>query len=164
MLVCEYDTIIQGSNQCKKSVGGVRKSWGIDWQNVESVQGLAETGTITGLTLKEGKTLKVLEYDNDITGYDDINIGIWKNFFVSNRIHRTGTWNESSLIVDNGIVSGTYPLSSFLCGSSNVNPADCYIKLTIVVPAFSFSDDAEFPVTVTVDGGNLITSINGVSC
>lgn len=67
MLVCEYDTIIQGSNQCKKSVGGVRKSWGIDWQNVESVQGLAETGTITGLTLKEGKTLKVLEYDNDNT-------------------------------------------------------------------------------------------------
>lgn len=67
MLVCEYDTIIQGSNQCKKSVGGVRKSWGIDWKNVESVQGLAETGTITGLTLKEGKTLKVLEYDNDNT-------------------------------------------------------------------------------------------------
>jgi len=67
MLICEYESVIQGSNQCRKTIGGIRKSWAVDWQNVESVQGLAETGTIMGLTLKEGKTLKVLEYDNDNT-------------------------------------------------------------------------------------------------
>ena len=66
-LECEFTSYVQGSNQCKKSVGGVRKSWGVDWQDVESVQGDAASGTITGVTLKAGKTLKVLEYDNDNT-------------------------------------------------------------------------------------------------
>lgn len=66
-LECKFTSYVQGSNQCKKSVGGVRKSWGVDWQDVESVQGDAASGTITGVTLKAGKFLSVLEYDNDNT-------------------------------------------------------------------------------------------------
>jgi hypothetical protein len=66
-LECKFTTYVQGSNQCKKSIGGVRKSWGIDWQDVESVTGVAATGTITGVTLKAGKMFSILEYDNDNT-------------------------------------------------------------------------------------------------
>jgi hypothetical protein len=67
MLECKFTTIVQGSNQCRKSVGGVRKSWGIDWQDVESVAADAASGTITGVTLKAGKEFSILEYDNDNT-------------------------------------------------------------------------------------------------
>lgn len=66
-LECKFTTIVQGSNQCRKSVGGVRKSWGVDWQDVESVTADAASGTITGVTLKAGKEFSILEYDNDNT-------------------------------------------------------------------------------------------------
>jgi hypothetical protein len=66
-LECKFTTIVQGSNQCRKSVGGVRKSWGIDWQDVESVTADATSGTITGVTLKAAKEFSILEYDNDNT-------------------------------------------------------------------------------------------------
>lgn len=66
-LECIFESIIQGSNQCKKSVGGVRKSWGIDWQDIETVTADASTGTITAVTPKSGKLFALLEYDNDNT-------------------------------------------------------------------------------------------------
>ena len=66
-LECKFTTIVQGSNQCKKSVGGVRKSWGADWQDVESVTADAASGTITAVVLKAGKMFSILEYDNDNT-------------------------------------------------------------------------------------------------
>jgi hypothetical protein len=66
-LECIYSSIIQGSNQCKKSIGGIRKSWGADWNDIQSVTGNASTGTITAVTMKGGKTLSVLEYDDDNT-------------------------------------------------------------------------------------------------
>ncbi len=66
-LECIFESIIQGSNQCRKSVGGVRKSWGVDWQDVVTVTADASTGTITAVTLKAGKLFALLEYDNDNT-------------------------------------------------------------------------------------------------
>lgn len=66
-LECKFTTLLQGSNQCRKTVGGVRKSWGIDWEDVESVAGDAASGTITGVTLKAGKLFSILVYDNDNT-------------------------------------------------------------------------------------------------
>lgn len=67
MLECKFETIVQGSNQCRKTVGGIRKSYGIDWQDVESVTADAVSGTITAIALKAGKMFAVLEYDNDNT-------------------------------------------------------------------------------------------------
>lgn len=64
-LDCSYNTLIQGSLQCRKTIGGVRKSYGADWQDIDTVT--VTNGVITGVTLLGGALLAVLEYDDDNT-------------------------------------------------------------------------------------------------
>jgi len=64
-LVCAIDDQNQSTNQCIKNVGGVRVTYGVDWNDVEGSTVVA--GILTVLTLKSGKKLSRMVFDDDNT-------------------------------------------------------------------------------------------------
>lgn len=66
-LACVIETLIQGNNECTKTIGGIRKSYGITWEAVTNKEVSITAGALSGITLSGGELFAILEYDDDNT-------------------------------------------------------------------------------------------------
>lgn len=64
-LDCSYNSLVQGTLQCIKTIGGVRKSYGADWQDIATCT--VVDGIITFIALAGAAEFAVLVYDDDNT-------------------------------------------------------------------------------------------------
>lgn len=66
-LECIIETLIQGNNECVKTIGGIRKSYGINWEDITSKEVTITAGAISGITPTGSSLFAILEYDDDNT-------------------------------------------------------------------------------------------------
>lgn len=65
-LSCKLNDLLQAAIACGRSIGGVRVTYGVDWQDVLS--STVSAGILTAVTLKTGaKRLVKIEFDDDNT-------------------------------------------------------------------------------------------------
>jgi hypothetical protein len=120
---------------------------------------VAPPPTVTGINIV-GNTFSI-----------NSSIGIWKRFNIGVEYHwnplgwASGEYrNEVSNALDNGVpIFSLDSLTSMYCGAVHIVDSP-FIAIVVKVPLTPDSTFIGAPLPFTVDGDNLITSINGVSC
>lgn len=111
MITCSYESLSRQNNQCRKTIGGVRKSYAIDYSDVRSIA--VTDGLITGINLYEGAFFSKFVPDDDNTSIytqESTRDGIGLKITQSCSLKFTGATKEKVVIANKakGVLKGLW--------------------------------------------------------